>query len=182
MAFLGQVLALPVPHQELPIGGANLGCTAFACVPIIVGAVCRFPCVLQRRRSHAMHSAICQREFVLQAKRVRPTTEAYMREQQRHQATICLCGTRPIERAMSRAVLDRIMANALVHTTARRGGEATRPSDGKIKGREVRRGRMGKERRHIRHFARGALRQDSLPICTSHWIIETTHTSRASSS
>lgn len=88
MAFLGQVLALPVPDQELPIGGANLGCTAFACVPTIVGAVCRFPCVLQRRRSRAMHSAICQRAFILQTKRARRAAEARTREQQRHQTTV----------------------------------------------------------------------------------------------
>ena len=31
-----------------------------------------------------------------------------------------------------------------------------RPSDGKIKGREVRGGRVAEERRHIKHFTRGA--------------------------
>jgi hypothetical protein len=41
-------------------------------------------------------------------------------------------------------------------TAQDRRGAHRRPSEGKIKGREVRGGRVAEERRHIKHFTRGA--------------------------
>ena len=127
MACLCKVLASHLPDQELRVGGANFRGTAFAGPPVIVGAASRVPCVLQTQRSCAVHSARCQRAFVLQTNRARPTPETHTRQQPRHQAAVCLCGYRASDLAMSRLMLVRIMANTFVHMTARRGGEATRP-------------------------------------------------------
>ena len=47
--------------------------------------------------------------------------------------------------------------------------DRARASEGKqIKGREVRRGRMAEERRHIKHFTRGAKKHDSPRIRPTH--------------
>ena len=94
MAFLCNVLALHLPDQER-VGGANFGGTALAGAPIIVGAASRVPCVLQMRRSCAVHSARCQRAFVLQTNRARPAAETRTRQQPKHQAAVCFCGDRP---------------------------------------------------------------------------------------
>jgi hypothetical protein len=45
---------------------------------------------------------------------------------------------------------------SLAKDSAGLAGAHHRPPDGKIKGREVRRGRAAEERRRIKHFTRGA--------------------------
>jgi hypothetical protein len=179
MLLLHKVLALQLPDQEQRFDGANMDFTASAGTPNTVGAASGAACVEQMRRSCAVHSAMGRRAIVLQTNRARSAAEMRTRQQLRHQGTVCLCGDRPREPAMSCLILVRIMANALVLMTARRGGEATRPPDGKIKGREARRGRAGEERRHIRHFARGAIGHDSLPACATPLNVKTMYTSRA---
>ena len=57
-----------------------------------------------------------------------------------------------------------------------RGGHSTH--GGQDKSRELRPGRMGEERWHIKYFARGATTHDSLRLATRPWPIETNGTSR----
>jgi hypothetical protein len=83
---------------------------------------------------------------------------------------------------MGRLTVLRGMAHILARLVVRpgRGGYPTdRLQD---KSREVRRGRLGEERRQIRHTARGAIAHDSLPIRTTPSMTATTRTSRAPAS
>ena len=57
-----------------------------------------------------------------------------------------------------------------------RGGHST--NAGQDKSRELRPGRMGEERWHIKYFARGATTHDGLSLATSPWPIAANGTSR----
>jgi len=75
---------------------------------------------------------------------------------------------------------NRETAKTGAQKSANGRGQANQPTEGKIKGREVRRGRVAQERRKIRHFAQGATGQDNVRIRTSRWKIDTLCTLRAS--
>lgn len=79
--------------------------------------------------------------------------------------------------ARLRGISD-VVARLAVRTGG--GGQATvRWQD---KSRKLRPGREGEERRHIKHFARGATAHDSLPLHTTPWNFAMTRTSRGPTS
>ena len=182
MAFLYRVLASNVPDRELRVGGANVDCTAFVAASIIVHAATRVPCVLQMRRSCAVHSATYQRAI-----RLANEWCSTDRGNAHATATQALGGSLFVRRSSQRPGNEQVDARS-------HHGERFRAYDGETgrgdhptdrwqdKSRKVRCGRVAQERRKIRHFAQRANRHDSVPIRTSTWKIDTSCTLCASAS
>jgi hypothetical protein len=161
------------------IRGTNVDGTASA-VATFVGAV-RVPCALQLRCSRAANSLTCHLALIEQPNRLRLTAEALSVQQAAPPGPVSLCRGRP--RRPGNGNVDR----------SSHDGEQFRAFDvatgqGELldrrwqdKSREVRGGRVGQTRRHVRHFARGAIKHDSLSTAATPWSIRTSYTSRASS-
>jgi hypothetical protein len=173
----------PVVHSlegALQVRDANVDSTASATAVIIVVSARGLGCALQLRRRCAVRSTTCQRALILQRDCAGPTAEALFVRQARHHATPSLCTHRPT------ASRNGEVGHHSHHGEEFRAqdvvtGQRYHPTvDGKIKGREVRRGRMAKERRHIKHFAQRAPRHDNVRVSTSSWNINTSCTLRAS--
>jgi hypothetical protein len=83
---------------------------------------------------------------------------------------------------MSCLSVFRSMSNILAHLTVRRGRGGQPTDRWQDKSREVRRGRVVQERRHIRHLVRGAIAHNSLPTRATPWNVTTCCTSRTPAS
>jgi hypothetical protein len=81
---------------------------------------------------------------------------------------------------MSCLGMFRRMSDVFACLSVRQGSGDDSTDRWQDKSREVRPGRSGEERRQIKHFARGATKRDSLSIRATAWNINTTCTSRAS--
>jgi hypothetical protein len=182
MPLLCKVLAF-YPLDQVPhLNGPNVGFARRAGTPIIVGPAVQLPCFLHSWRSWTVHSEMCQRALGLQRNRARLIARVRMQEQSNNKPTGCFYGDRQSGRRNERFDCHSQDVERFRAFDGAMGSASHSTADGKIKGREVRRGWMAKEGRHIRHFARGAIRHDSLPSCATPWNIETRRTSRASSS
>jgi hypothetical protein len=83
---------------------------------------------------------------------------------------------------MSRLSVIRTTSHTFARLTVRRGRGGHPTDRWQDKSRDVRGGRVAQERRHMRHFARGAIAHDSLPTGATPWNITTCHTSRTPAS
>jgi hypothetical protein len=174
------VLATRPIDQELHLHGPTVRFARRAGTPIIVGRAPQLPCFLQRRRSWTVRSQMCQRALGLQRKRARLIAHVRMREQPRQQSTVCLYADRQSGRRNERFDCHSQYVERFRGFDGAMGCASHSTVDGKIKGREVRRGRVAQKRRHFRYFARGATTLDSLPIHATPWNTKTSCTSRAS--
>jgi hypothetical protein len=180
MSLFCNVLAIHRFDQESHVHVPNVGSAARAGSQTVVGPNAQAACCLQSRRSWTVHSKMCQRALGLQRNRNRLVALECIREQSRNKSTGCLCGDRQSGGRNERFDCHSQYVEHFRGFDGVIGSASHSTVDGKIKGREVRRGRVAQKRRHIRHFARGATKHDSLPIRATPWKIETSRTSRAS--
>jgi hypothetical protein len=179
MSLCNNTPALHPREQALHVRETNVDSTASATVVVIVGTARRLACALQMHCRCSVHSMACQRALVLQGNDTRPAAEAPFVQQGSHHATVSFCSDRstaPRNGDVGRHSHQGEESRAGDAVTGRRYHSTV---DGKIKGREVRPGRVREDHSHIRHFARGATSHDSLRNRTTHWNIGTTRTSRA---